>query len=214
MCEKELFVCERCGSSIDVALIYVNDVPMTYCRICRGALFTKKKSVGRPSTGITKKVSLTLTEDDWTALEEKAKGNRSLFLRQTIVKALDNEESKTPPGELYFKSDLHKEQTLKILNVFNKLSISSDLYYGCLAYVVGATYKADCLIKAIDEDKTVDLDRLYKNIEILSHSERVMIRFGLQLFNSHFDDIKLSDVMQSLDSDNIKVIKQAIDLFY
>ena len=84
MCEKELFVCERCGSSIDVALIYVNDVPMTYCRICRGALFTKKKSVGRPSTGITKKVSLTLTEDDWTALEEKAKGNRSLFYAKRL----------------------------------------------------------------------------------------------------------------------------------
>lgn len=212
MREKELSVCERCGSSIDVALIYVNDVPVTYCQSCRSALFTQKKPVGRPSIGITKKVSLTLTKDDWTALEEKAKGNRSLFLRQTIVKALDNEES--PAGELYFKSDLHKEQTLKILNVFNQLNISSDLYYGCLAYVVGATYKADCLIKAIDEDKTVNIDRLYKSMEVLSHSERVMIRFGLQLFNSNMDDIKLSDVMQSLDSDNIKVIKQAIDLFY
>ncbi|OCX60525.1 hypothetical protein BFM98_20465 [Lysinibacillus sp. AR18-8] len=125
---------------------------------------------------------------------------------------MDNEE--LPAEELYFKSDLHKEQTLKILNVFNQLSISSDLYYGCLAYVVGAIYKADCLIKNIGEDKKVDMDVLFKDMEVLSHSERVMIRFGLQLFNSNLDDIKLSDVMKSLDSDNIKVIKQAIDLFY
>lgn len=212
MSEKELFVCERCGSHFDVAMVYVNDVPMTYCKSCRVALFTKKRSVGRPSIGITKKVSLTLTKEDWEQFNVKAKGNRSLFLRQTVVKALDNDESHSE--ELYFKSDLHKEQTLKILNAFNQINITGDLFYGCLAYVVGATYKADYLVKVIDADRNIDIGVLYENIQVLSHSERVMIRFGLQLFNGSIDDIKLSDVMQPLDNENIKVIKQAIDLFY
>lgn len=48
-------------------------------------------TMGRPSIGITKKVSLTLTEDDWTWLDTKANGNRSKFLREIVSNALDNE---------------------------------------------------------------------------------------------------------------------------
>lgn len=51
--------------------------------------------MGRPSIGITKKVSLTLTKDDWEKFDAKATHNRSLFLRKIIVKSL-NEEN---PGE-------------------------------------------------------------------------------------------------------------------
>lgn len=47
--------------------------------------------VGRPSIGITKKVSLTLSESNWEWLDEKAKGNRSKFLREIVWNALGNE---------------------------------------------------------------------------------------------------------------------------
>ena len=47
--------------------------------------------VGRPAIGITKKVSLTLSEDNWEWLDEKAEGNRSGFLREIVWNALGNE---------------------------------------------------------------------------------------------------------------------------
>lgn len=86
------FTCECCGSGINVTIIYVDVVPARYCKTCKGTLFSKKKSVGRPSIGITKKVSLTLTKDDWEQLDKRAKGNRSLFLRKIIGKALDEDK--------------------------------------------------------------------------------------------------------------------------
>src|SRR5690625_7231715 len=42
--------------------------------------------VGRPAIGITRKVSLTLSEDNWEWLDEKAEGNRSKFLREIVWK--------------------------------------------------------------------------------------------------------------------------------
>ena len=88
---KSKVACERCGSSFYVTIIYVDEVPMTYCKPCKMALFSKKRSVGRPSIGITKKVSLTLTKDDWEQFDAKAKNNRSLFLRKIISKALNED---------------------------------------------------------------------------------------------------------------------------
>lgn len=89
---KSKVCCERCGSSLNVTIIYIDEVPVTYCKTCKTALFSKKRSVGRPSIGVTKKVSLTLTKDDWEQFDVRAKGNRSLFLRKMIVKALDEGE--------------------------------------------------------------------------------------------------------------------------
>ncbi|QPR66073.1 hypothetical protein I6G82_00085 (plasmid) [Lysinibacillus macroides] len=83
--------CERCGGQHDVVIIHVNDEPKAYCQNCRVELFAKKKPVGRPSLGVTKKVSLTLTEDDWQALDEKADGNRSAFIREVVWNSLGNE---------------------------------------------------------------------------------------------------------------------------
>ena len=83
--------CERCGGHDDVTIIHVNDVPKAYCQKCRVEMFTKKNSVGRPSVGVTKKVSLTLSEENWEWLDEKAEGNRSNFLRKVVWNALGNE---------------------------------------------------------------------------------------------------------------------------
>lgn len=45
--------------------------------------------VGRPPIGITKKVSMTLSEKEWEWLEEKADGNRSSYLREIIQKEIE-----------------------------------------------------------------------------------------------------------------------------
>ena len=79
--------CERCGGNNDVTIFHVNDEPKAFCQNCRVDLFARKNPVGRPSVGITKKVSLTLPENEWTWFEEKANGNRSQFLRHLVWEA-------------------------------------------------------------------------------------------------------------------------------
>ena len=83
--------CERCGGDGDVTIIHIDGDPKAYCRNCRFEMFAPKKPVGRPSVGVTKKVSLTLSEENWDWLDEKAEGNRSKFLREIVWNALGNE---------------------------------------------------------------------------------------------------------------------------
>ncbi|HAJ4038279.1 TPA: DUF2239 family protein [Escherichia coli] len=47
--------------------------------------------VGRPSLGVTKKVSLTLPAHEWDWVDEQAKGNRSQFLRQLVWESQSSE---------------------------------------------------------------------------------------------------------------------------
>jgi hypothetical protein len=49
-----------------------------------------KKSGGKPAIGVTKKVSLTLTEADWERVEREAKvfGSKSAYLRYVIENSL------------------------------------------------------------------------------------------------------------------------------
>ena len=83
--------CQRCDNESDVMIIQVNDEPRAFCADCRVEVFAKKKTVGRPSLGITKKVSVTLDQSDWDWLDEKAKGNRSAFIREVLWRSLGNE---------------------------------------------------------------------------------------------------------------------------
>lgn len=83
--------CERCGGDDDLTIIHVDGDPKAYCRNCRFEMFSPKNPVGRPPVGVTKKVSLTLSENDWEWLDEKAEGNRSRFLRKVVSNALGNE---------------------------------------------------------------------------------------------------------------------------
>lgn len=115
---------------------------------------------------------------------------------------------------IYFKDKLHEEQTNILLEKMGEESVLQDIEYGSFAYIVGATYKAKDVIKAIDEHNNIDLGLLYDIFAVFSASERVMIRFALQCFNNSIDNIKLSEVMQPLDDKNTKVIKQAIDIRY
>lgn len=115
---------------------------------------------------------------------------------------------------IYYKSDLHEEDTKFLLGKFNKKDVMQDVEYGVFSYIVGAIYKAEQIAKAIDEDGNINLDDLYEIIEVFSASEKVMIRFALQCFNSSIDDIKFSEVMRALDNENTIVIKQAIEIRY
>ncbi|TCP24466.1 hypothetical protein EV207_12526 [Scopulibacillus darangshiensis] len=82
--------CMNCGGTYDVIDFYIGEEKMILCADCRHklvAITSKHKQgnkAGRPSLGETKKVSLTLSEDDWEWIDEKAKGNRSKLLRYLI----------------------------------------------------------------------------------------------------------------------------------
>nr|WP_176705033.1 DUF2239 family protein [Bacillus sp. JAMB750] len=76
--------CERCDGHNDLAIIHVNDEAKAYCQNCRGEMFSKKRAVGRPSAGITKKISVTLPEKEWDWIDDEANGNRSQFFRKLV----------------------------------------------------------------------------------------------------------------------------------
>lgn len=77
--------CMNCGGTHDVIDFYMGEEEMILCDNCRHKLLAAKpKKAGRPSLGVTKKVSLTLSEEDWEWMDEKAKGNRSQLLRYFI----------------------------------------------------------------------------------------------------------------------------------
>lgn len=70
---NDLFSCERCNGTDNVAMVYINDIPRTYCNKCRSEMFERKNPVGRPKEGITKKVSLTLPPDVWQLIDSRKK---------------------------------------------------------------------------------------------------------------------------------------------
>lgn len=84
--------CMNCGSKKDVIDFVAGNEKLILCVDCREKLVNSELGkVGRPAIGVTKKVSLTLSEETWEWLDEKAKGNRSKFLREIVWNALGNE---------------------------------------------------------------------------------------------------------------------------
>lgn len=84
--------CMNCGSNNDVTDFALENEKYALCVDCRlklatGQLKLKKAEVGRPALGVTKKVSLTLPENEWVWFDEKANGNRSQFLRHLVWEA-------------------------------------------------------------------------------------------------------------------------------
>lgn len=81
--------CMNCGSSHDVIDFYQGENKIVLCANCRYKMATGQMNsgqIGRPSLGITKKVSVTLSEEDWEWFDKQAEGNRSQFLRYLIGK--------------------------------------------------------------------------------------------------------------------------------
>ena len=117
--------------------------------------------------------------------------------------------------KIYFKSTEHKESSQQFLELFGKEDFLGDVEYGTVAYIFGAlSYKFNDLISVIDDDQSLDVGKLYELIDVYSSSERNMIRFAMQCFNSNIDDICLNDVLYSLDNENALVIKTAIEIRY
>lgn len=84
--------CMNCGSKKDVIDFVAGNEKLILCVDCRVKLVNGELGkVGRPAIGVTKKVSLTLSEETWEWLDEKAEGNRSKFLREIVLNALGNE---------------------------------------------------------------------------------------------------------------------------
>lgn len=84
--------CMNCGSTHDVIDFVAGDEKLLLCSDCRVKLVNGQLGkVGRPSLGVTKKVSLTLPEDEWDWFDEQAKGNRSQYLRHLVWEAQSSE---------------------------------------------------------------------------------------------------------------------------
>lgn len=84
--------CMNCDSTHDVIDFVAGNKKIILCASCRVKLVNGELGkVGRPAIGVTKKVSLTLSQENWDWLDEKAKGNRSRFLRKVVTNALGNE---------------------------------------------------------------------------------------------------------------------------
>lgn len=82
----------NCGGTHDVVDFVAGNEKLILCVDCRVKLVNGQLGkVGRPSLGITKKVSLTLPEEEWNWFDEQAKGNRSQFVRQLVWEAQSNE---------------------------------------------------------------------------------------------------------------------------
>lgn len=86
--------CMNCGSTHDVIDFYHGDDKLELCVECRGKLATGRlNKVGRPPLGVTKKISLTLSEDMWEWLDERSQGNRSKYLRSLILTSPESDWS-------------------------------------------------------------------------------------------------------------------------
>lgn len=79
--------CMNCKGTHDVTDFYQGEQRIILCADCRYKMATGQMNsgqIGRPSLGVTKKVSLTLPEEDWVWVDEQADGNRSQLLRYLI----------------------------------------------------------------------------------------------------------------------------------
>lgn len=81
--------CMNCGSANDVIDFIAKGEKLVLCAGCRyklasGQKVVTVKQIGRPSLGVTKKVSLTLPAAVWEHVDSKANGNRSEYLRKLI----------------------------------------------------------------------------------------------------------------------------------
>lgn len=79
----------NCGSTNDVIDFIAKGEKVVLCSDCRyklanGQKIVAVKQVGRPTLGVTKKVSLTLPQGVWERLDDNAKGNRSEYLRKLL----------------------------------------------------------------------------------------------------------------------------------
>lgn len=80
--------CQRCGGTNDVIDFLVGYDKHVLCAECRVKAFAPPKSIGRPPLGVTKKVSITVPQDDWDWVDGCVKtglaSNQSELFRKLI----------------------------------------------------------------------------------------------------------------------------------
>ena len=81
--------CQKCKGMHDVVDFYIGEERHCLCYSCRMEFLYNRK-VGRPKVGITKKTSLTLTEDDWNWID-KQEMSKSELVRLLIQDRRRNE---------------------------------------------------------------------------------------------------------------------------
>src|SRR5699024_4440387 len=117
---------------------------------------------------------------------------------------------------IFYKNKLHEEGTKKLLKKFQTPSISANKERAAFSYLVGATNRIESVIACFDENNMIDLNLLIETIERkdFSSSEKSMLKFAIQFINQNISNITLTEVMNTIDDNNITIIKQAIDIRY
>lgn len=84
-------ICQNCSGNNDVAEFHIREERFELCADCRfkmlGAI--SKGKPGRPSLGITQKVSVTLHQEDWDWIDNQ--GKRSEVFRYLVSRAASPE---------------------------------------------------------------------------------------------------------------------------
>lgn len=95
-------ICENCRGSNDVTTFNIGEAEHTLCLDCRvkilGSLPRNRgaRVPGRPSLGLTKKISLTLPKETWEWFDEAAEGNRSELLRRLVIREMKSQSNNSP----------------------------------------------------------------------------------------------------------------------
>lgn len=111
---------------------------------------------------------------------------------------------------IFWKNNWHKEDYIKAMKKLDR--DDSDIYYSSFAYLVSATGKTDSLLKYLTPTGVDSFGIKDELIKPYSKTERNMILFALQLFNTEMSDILLPDVFAGLDSYNHKCVLEAIKI--
>lgn len=82
------FICKNCEKKLELEkrIYHKAYKGHDYCLDCRSPHGGQREGAGRPSIGVTKKVSVTLPGDIWEVIEQgKGKQSMSAFLRELIL---------------------------------------------------------------------------------------------------------------------------------
>lgn len=114
---------------------------------------------------------------------------------------------------MYFKDDVHKENTYDLLSAFKRNTLEEDRDIGTFCYIASAVYKHEDIAPLVGIGG-INMEGIEEKLLFYSNSEQAMIRFAIQHISDHLDDITLPEVMRSLDEENKKVILTAIQFRY
>lgn len=115
--------------------------------------------------------------------------------------------------DLFFKDEIHESQFNDILEAVG--TDINNIELATLAYLTAATYKGKRLLEEeVFTHRYVDNEKFHEVIAPYSSSEKGLLRFGLQCYNHHLDEITIAEVLYPLDDTNLKIMKSALAFRY